>query len=747
MSLLTSYRDKNNNETMITETSVNNLSESQKVSNIKEMNNVNDMNNFNNGEKIIEYNSINDLKYCKSITDIVNYIITIGIWEMYTYEWVFNRKTFLYYHTLLEKYYFYDKNNNLTLFNEKSFFLYVCTFENNEFVSDFFFQRNKKKKEIKLTSYTKTMQGRRKKQEDRYIVLTDLTRYIDSNDYKTLYFYKKNPLYFYSIFDGHRGIKACEYCMNHIIKNIIYYFYNQDMEDVQSSTTINKLNSNDINISPDKRRKFDNVKNEDIGLGNTTININNMNNMNNMNNIDNMNNMNNMNNINDVCNINNNINKCNEIINDLHTEGDNINDNNYCINNKTEEERKENLFINTTYKNDYFLKNISSVNQISSDTILNNIHSNKKDIENNTPIKNKDKRLINSSYLNTISDDVEYRKKRKVEEMDIIKQNKNNEEHIGKDKMDEMNYTNINNKNEHINFNISEECSNNIDQHNNNNNNNNISDNSTCYEKLKFLDELTDEQIMEYIKLAFLKTDEQFLKVSKFPNHGCTIISLIIFRNKMFVANLGDCRAIGVVNINNTLKTEMLSNDHKPNDPKEKERIKKMGGDVICLQNVYRVKANARKNNKDKPSLLERLSMKEEVYLAVSRAIGDKDFKFNNVISATPDVICKEIYSEKCNEKKEEKEITKRTNVIEKSDIDENYFKETDNLYYSAHEMNYHYVVMACDGVWDTMSNKDIVKILQAYNNDPDKACSEIIKTAYAYGSQDNLTAMLLKFY
>ncbi|ETW53437.1 hypothetical protein PFUGPA_04452 [Plasmodium falciparum Palo Alto/Uganda] len=695
MSLLTNYRGKNNNETMITERSVNNVNESDKVNNIKEMNNVNDMNNINNAEKIIEYNSINDLKYCKSIIDIVNYIITIGIWEMYTYEWVFNRKTFLYYHTLLEKYYFYDKNNNLTLFNEKSFFLYVCTFENNEFVSDFFFQRNKKKKELKLTSYTKTMQGRRKKQEDRYLVITDLTKYIDSNDYKTLYFYKKNPLYFYSIFDGHRGIKACEYCMSHIIKNIIYYFYNQNMEDDQSSTTINKLNSNDINISPDKRRKFDNVKNEDIPLGDSTININN---------------------INDMCNINNNINKCNENFNDLHIEGDNTNDNNYCMNNKTEEERNENLFINTTSKNDYFLKNISSVNHISNDNILNNIHTNKKDIENNTPIKNKDKRLIDSSYLNTISDDVEYRKKRKVEEMHIIKQN-------------------INNKNEYINLNISEECSNNIDQ-THNNKKKKISDNSNSYEKLKFLDELTDEQIMEYIKLAFLKTDEQFLKVSKFPNHGCTIISLIIFRNKMFVANLGDCRAIGVVNISNTLKTEVLSNDHKPNDPKEKERIKKMGGDVICLQNVYRVKANARKNNKDKPSLLERLSMKEEVYLAVSRAIGDKDFKFNNVISATPDVICKEIYSEKCNEKKEEKEITKRTNVIEKSDIDENYFKETDNLYYSAHEVNYHYVVMACDGVWDTMSNKDIVKILQTYNNDPDKACSEIIKTAYAYGSQ-----------
>ncbi|VWU53014.1 Protein phosphatase 2C, putative [Hepatocystis sp. ex Piliocolobus tephrosceles] len=71
--------------------------------------------------------------------------------------------------------------------------------------------------------------------------------------------------------------------------------------------------------------------------------------------------------------------------------------------------------------------------------------------------------------------------------------------------------------------------------------------------KIKLLNDLTDEEIINYIKLAFIKTDEQFLNVSKYPKHGCTVISLIFLKNKMFVVNLGDCRAIGIVNINNTM--------------------------------------------------------------------------------------------------------------------------------------------------------------------------------------------------
>ncbi|VWU49326.1 protein phosphatase PPM9, putative, partial [Hepatocystis sp. ex Piliocolobus tephrosceles] len=189
-------------------------------------------------------------------------------------------------------------------------------------------------------------------------------------------------------------------------------------------------------------------------------------------------------------------------------------------------------------------------------------------------------------------------------------------------------------------------------------------------------------------------------------------------------------------------QAEALSHDHKPNDPKEKERIKKCGGDVICLQNVYRT-------SNDSTNLYNRLVIKDEVFLAVSRAIGNKDFKHNHVISSTPDVICKEIYNDDINDKSKHEEYeNKCTELKIEQKEEEAYFeKEGNDLYFSANEVNFHFVVMACDGVWDTLSNKDVAQIVQIYQHYPDRACSEIIKTAYAYGSQDNLTAMLLKFY
>ncbi|CAD2110243.1 protein phosphatase PPM9, putative [Plasmodium vinckei petteri] len=611
-----------------------------------------------------------DIKGYKSINNIINYLITVGVWEMYTYEWLFNRKTYLYYHTLLKGYYFYDKNNNLTLFNDQNFFLYVCTFENTEFISYFFFNNSPKK--IKLTSYTKTMQGRRKKQEDRFIVVTDLTKYIDPNDYKTLFFYKINPFYFFSIFDGHRGIKACEYCLTHIIINIIYFFYNQQNIENKSGYPKNENKEEPIDSTSDpmvnqKKQKLDH-------------------------------------------NISKNFDPLN---------GDNMNSKSAspCLECDPENEDKQERTdaVQNSQTND-----ASDINDINKED-NGNKHKNKRSNDNIDGDENVKKRKYdNKTHLKNIKickGDIN------TEDIDSDINNKNeNPEHVNK-------CEGIENDTKH--------------EEDYENKPNDIEINKTKHDKeenYKYLDELSDDEIIECLKLAFLKTDEQFLKASKFPNHGCTIISLIIFKNKMYVANLGDCRALGIVNINNVLKPEPLSHDHKPNDPKEKERIKKMGGDVVCLQNVYRVKASTKKSSSEKPSLLERLSFKDEVYLAVSRAIGDKDFKHNNVISAMPDVVCKEIYDSSINKNKN------NTDLANNNEIYEDYFKDS-NLYLSSDEMNYHFVIMACDGVWDTLSNKDVTQIIQKYQNDPDKACSEIIKTAYAYGSQDNLTAMLLKLF
>ncbi|KJP87539.1 hypothetical protein AK88_02843 [Plasmodium fragile] len=617
-----------------------------------------------------------NVKDYNNINDIISYIIKVGVWEMYTYEWLMNRKTFLYYNTYVENYFFYDKNNNLTPFNEKYFFLYVTTFDNTDFVSSFFFKKNKIKS-IKLSSFTKTMQGRRKKQEDRYTVINDMTKYIDPYDYKTLFLYKRNPFYCFSVIDGHRGIKACEYCMTHIVKNIIYYFYNQD-----------------------------NVRQDEFKLGSSSA---------------------------------------------KKDKKQDPADGQNCADKGGTHKREVQGTAAKRHSRDGSQKDENKNRDDTSSTEISRQDSSTGDDKKDSPSlsntqesekeegRSKDKRAM-------VNDEISKTKKRRIDSSDITESEDNPSQRVSEDDNKKRNEGKVSADSDGRSGEEKDQCNRNSITEDEAK----ITSTSTSIsnqKKLVFLEDLTDEEIINCIKLAFLRTDEQFLKISKFPNHGCTVIALIVLKNKMFIANLGDCRAIGIVNVNDTLKPEMLSQDHKPHEPKERERIKKMGGEVICMQNVFRVKANAKKTTSDHSNLLERLPMKEEVYLAVSRAIGDKDFKENNVVSALPDVTCRELCPADTYYEDSEKASVECSDLTINAKVKEDYFKEGEPFYFSADEMNYLFVVLACDGVWDTLSNKDVAQILQTYQHDPDKACSEIIKTAYACGSQDNITALILKLY
>jgi len=153
------------------------------------------------------------------------------------------------------------------------------------------------------------------------------------------------------------------------------------------------------------------------------------------------------------------------------------------------------------------------------------------------------------------------------------------------------------------------------------------------------------------LKKAFLGTDEDLLAD---PAHtrdpsGCTAVAaLLTHDNKIYVANAGDSRSvIGVKG-----QVEPLSFDHKPTNDGERARISKAGGYV----EFGRVNGN----------------------LALSRALGDFDFKKNyslspqaQIITADPDVTCHEI-------------------------------KEDDEFF-----------VLACDGIWDCLSSQDVVDFVR----------------------------------
>jgi len=110
---------------------------------------------------------------------------------------------------------------------------------------------------------------------------------------------------------------------------------------------------------------------------------------------------------------------------------------------------------------------------------------------------------------------------------------------------------------------------------------------------------------------GFLDLDRQWLELATANgwDDGTTAITALILNNTLYVANVGDSRA---VLINNAHAIEM-SHDHKPSRLDEKERIESLGGRIIHY-GTWRV----------------------EGVLAVTRAIGDRRLK--RYITAQPEV-------------------------------------------------------------------------------------------------------------
>ncbi|KAJ3082904.1 Protein phosphatase 2C 2 [Quaeritorhiza haematococci] len=123
----------------------------------------------------------------------------------------------------------------------------------------------------------------------------------------------------------------------------------------------------------------------------------------------------------------------------------------------------------------------------------------------------------------------------------------------------------------------------------------------------------------EALKSGFLGVDEDLRSDQEFANDpsGCTAVACLITDDwRIFVANAGDSRAV----LSSKGEAIPLSFDHKPANQAELKRITAAGGFV----EFGRVNGN----------------------LALSRAIGDFEFKRNNelppeeqVVTAYPDVV------------------------------------------------------------------------------------------------------------
>ncbi|KAJ3301900.1 Protein phosphatase 2C 2 [Blyttiomyces sp. JEL0837] len=150
------------------------------------------------------------------------------------------------------------------------------------------------------------------------------------------------------------------------------------------------------------------------------------------------------------------------------------------------------------------------------------------------------------------------------------------------------------------------------------------------------------------IKNGFLGTDEDLKTNESYLSDpaGCTAVTVLITEDwKVFCGNAGDSRAVLSVNG----EAYPLSYDHKPTNPLEIQRIREAGGYV----EFGRVNGN----------------------LALSRAVGDFEFKQNTnlppelqIVTVNPDIESKQL----------------------ELDTDE-------------------FIVLACDGIWDCMTNAEVV--------------------------------------
>ena len=193
------------------------------------------------------------------------------------------------------------------------------------------------------------------------------------------------------------------------------------------------------------------------------------------------------------------------------------------------------------------------------------------------------------------------------------------------------------------------------------------------------------ENIPEAIKYGFEKADEFFLNNyamingQLIDNSGTFGLILLIVNNDVYIGNVGDSRCIGSFN-KGKIQCD-ITRDHKPNTPYEKERIMANGGQIYQTKTNIKIEENFILRTKI-------LLGPYRVYpgrLSVSRTIGDAEGKIP-IIGGNPNVIISkpDIY---------------KYNILE-NDID--------------------YFILGCDGIFDQMSNQEVMECAwMILNNEP----------------------------
>lgn len=176
---------------------------------------------------------------------------------------------------------------------------------------------------------------------------------------------------------------------------------------------------------------------------------------------------------------------------------------------------------------------------------------------------------------------------------------------------------------------------------------------------------------------------------------GTTATAVFVTPDFVVCANAGDSRAI--------LDSFPLSTDHKPTLPHEQRRIEAADGRVF----LGRVDGE----------------------LAVSRALGDfefKDYGQQRRLTSTSSI-------------DDKRKVAQGLKVSPFPEVTIHYRSDADQM-----------LVLACDGIWDVMSDQECHKLIQTLcregESDMGLIAEEVLDTCLKKGSRDNMTIIVVQF-
>lgn len=229
----------------------------------------------------------------------------------------------------------------------------------------------------------------------------------------------------------------------------------------------------------------------------------------------------------------------------------------------------------------------------------------------------------------------------------------------------------------------------------------------------------TSEQVCGALRKAFEELDAEFIARFRTAKDGSTALVALVAGERLYVAWAGDSRCLLCRREDGGLVAEAASEDHRPSLQSEADRVREAGGEVVNVgDGSWRVAMGGfeERNREIDRALGQGMGLigKRPVAMAVSRSLGDRDFKAvtqrKDLITASPDVRCFDL------------------------------------------DASHAFIVLMSDGVTDAMSNQQIAEFVDQVRDEADPqggaraAAAALVHEAIQRGSTDNVSAIVCRF-